>query len=136
LLALPLSITLPLTAGTTLQPVRRPDRATTKKGLIDRIAVHTGDTHVLAEAVVQRFFHEITSELARGNRLEFRNFGVFEPKTTPARIAQNPKTLEKVEVPAKRRAVFKAGRLMKEMVDGHRTSSPAMVSPAPEQGER
>jgi len=92
--------------------------ATTKKDLVDRIAESTGTKRTLVKTVVQEFFDEIISELAKGNRLEFRDFGVFETKTRPARIAQNPKTLEKVEVPAKRRVVFKAGRLMKEGVNG------------------
>jgi len=94
--------------------------ATTKKDLINRIAESAGYTHVHVKAVVQEFFNEIISGLAKGNRLEFRDFGVFETKTSPARTAQNPKTLEKVEVPARRRVVFKAGRLMREGVNGSR----------------
>ena len=100
--------------------------ATTKKDLTDRIAEATSATRVLVQAVIQQFFDEVISELGKGHRLEFRDFGVFETKTTPARIAQNPKTLEKVEVPARRRVVFKAGRLMKEGVNGSRhTKHPA-----------
>ena len=68
--------------------------------------------------MVQQFFDEITSELAKGNRLEFRDFGVFETKISPARMAQNPRTLKKVQVPAKRRVVFRAGRMMKEGLNG------------------
>ena len=41
-------------------------------------------------------------ELGQGNRLEFRDFGVFEIRERAARIAQNPKTMEKVRVPNKR----------------------------------
>ena len=92
--------------------------ATTKKDLIDRIAEATGTKHVLVRAVVQQFFDEVIAELAKGNRIEFRDFGVFETKTTRPRTAQNPKTLAKIEVPAKRRAVFKAGRLMKDKLNG------------------
>jgi len=99
--------------------------ATTKKDLIDRIAEGTGDKRTLVKTVVQDFFDEIVAELAKGNRLEFRGFGVFETRTTRARTAQNPKTLEKVEVPAKRRVVFKAGRLMREGVNGNGLESPA-----------
>jgi len=93
--------------------------ATTKKDLIDRIAETTGTTRTLVKTVVQDFFDEIIAELAKSNRLEFRDFGVFETKTTRARTAQNPKTLEKVEVPAKRKVVFKPGRLMREGANGH-----------------
>ncbi|MBM4025698.1 MAG: integration host factor subunit beta [Planctomycetes bacterium] len=90
----------------------------TKEDLIDRIAESTGTRQKLVKAVVREFFAQITSELAKGNRLELRNFGVFDTKTTPARMAQNPRTLKKVEVPAKRRAVFKPGRLMREGSNG------------------
>ena len=95
-------------------------QTTTKKDLINRIAESAGCTQVHVKTVMQEFFKEIISELAKGNRLEFRDFGVFETKTSPARTAQNPKTLEKVEVPARRRVVFKAGRLMREGVNGSR----------------
>lgn len=54
------------------------------------------------KAVVQQFLDEIIVELAQGNRLEFRDFGVFQPRTRESRTAQNPKTLEKIQVPAKR----------------------------------
>lgn len=92
---------------------------TSKKDLINRIAERTGAKQVSVKAVVQQFFDEIISELGKGNRLEFRDFGVFATKTTPARTAQNPKTMEKVEVPAKRRVTFKPGRLMKEGLNTH-----------------
>ena len=87
---------------------------TTKKDLIERIAQSTGTKHAIVKRVVQRFLDEVTFELAKGNRLEFRDFGVFETKATPARTAQNPRTLKKVQVPAKRRVVFRAGRMMRE----------------------
>jgi integration host factor subunit beta len=92
---------------------------TTRKDLTDRIAESTGTKQAIVTRVVQQFFDEITSELAKGNRLEFRDFGIFETKTTPRRIAQNPKTLEKVRVPAKRRIVFRAGRMMREGLNGN-----------------
>ncbi len=94
-------------------------KTTTKKDLIDRIAERTGTRQSLVKRVVQQFFDEITSELAQRNRLEFRDFGVFETKATPARMAQNPRTLKKVEVPAKRRVTFRPGRLMKEGLNGN-----------------
>jgi nucleoid DNA-binding protein len=86
----------------------------TKKELVDRIAERTQAKRVLVKHIVQAFLDEVTAELCKDNRLEFRDFGVFETKTRTARIAQNPKTLERVEVPAKRTVKFKMGRLMKE----------------------
>ena len=57
---------------------------------------------------------QVIDELGRGNRLEFRDFGVFEIKERAPRVAQNPKTLERVQVPARRTVKFKVGRLMRE----------------------
>ncbi|MFC1761783.1 HU family DNA-binding protein [Planctomycetota bacterium] len=88
-----------------------------KKDLVDRIADRTQSQRVTVKAVVQQLLDEITVELALDNRLEFRDFGVFEPRTRKARIAQNPRTLEKVQVPAKRSVKFKMGRLMRERLD-------------------
>ena len=88
----------------------------TKKELIDRIADRTKAKHVLVKKVVQNFLNEIIEELSRGNRLEFRDFGVLEVRQRAQRIAQNPKTLERVQVPAKRTVRFKAGRLMKQQL--------------------
>ena len=85
----------------------------TKKELIDRIAEKTGNKRVVVKRVVQAFLDDIVNELGRGNRLEFRDFGVFESKHRAARVAQNPKTLERVDVPPKRTVKFKVGRLMK-----------------------
>src|ERR1035437_1505783 len=85
----------------------------TKKELIDRVAVQAKTRRVLVKEIFQRFLLEMINELGEGNRLEFRDFGVFETKTRAPRVAQNPKTLERVNVPSKRTVKFKVGRLMK-----------------------
>jgi len=90
----------------------------TKKELIDRITESTQAKRTLIRATVQDFLGEIISELAKGNRLEFRDFGVFESRERAPRTAQNPKTLERIHVPAKRTVKFKAGRLMKQKLNG------------------
>ncbi|PCI10453.1 integration host factor subunit beta [bacterium] len=89
----------------------------TKKILIDRIAESTGMKRVAVKQVVQEFLDQVIVELGDGNRLEFRDFGVFEVKHRAPRIAQNPKTLERVPVPAKRTVKFKVGRRMREAMD-------------------
>ncbi len=86
----------------------------TKKELIDRIAENTQAKRVVVKRIVQSFLDAVIEELAKNNRLEFRDFGVFETRTRAPRVAQNPKTLERVEVPAKRTVKFKMGRLMKQ----------------------
>lgn len=54
--------------------------ATTKKYLIARIAESTGATHTCAKAVVQALLDEVIHELTQGNRIELRDFGVFETR--------------------------------------------------------
>jgi len=85
----------------------------TKKEMVDRIADITNSKRVVVKEILQALLDEIISELGHGNRLEFRDFGVFESKQRAARVAQNPKTLQRVHVPPKRTVKFKVGRLMK-----------------------
>ena len=92
----------------------------TKKELIDRIAEQTQAKRMVVKPIIQSFLDEIVSELGKNNRLEFRDFGVFETRTRQARKAQNPKTLEPVRVPAKRTVKFKMGRLMKQKLNGQK----------------
>ncbi|MFT5731675.1 MAG: integration host factor subunit beta [Planctomycetota bacterium] len=91
-------------------------RTVTKRELVNRIAEETGQTKVVVRDVLQRFLESVIDELSVGNRLEFRDFGVFEVRERAARVAQNPRTLEKVPVPAKRVVKFKVGRIMRERV--------------------
>ena len=88
----------------------------TKKELAYRIAEKTGQKKVVVKRIIQEFITEITNELSRGNRLEFREFGVFEIKTRAARKARNPRTGVRVDVPSKAVVHFKAGRAMKDKV--------------------
>lgn len=97
----------------------------TKKELIDRIAEATQAKRVVVKRIVQSFLDEVVNELATGNRLEFRDFGVFETRERSARVAQNPKTLERVQVPAKRTIKFKMGRLMRQKLAGPVTADKA-----------
>jgi len=95
----------------------------TKKELIDRIAERSAHKRVVVKRIIQTFLDEIIDELGRGNRLEFRDFGVFESKLRAARTAQNPKTLERVSVPPKRTVKFKVGRLMKHRLSENSETS-------------
>jgi len=88
---------------------------------------------VVVKEIVQRFLDEIIEELAQGHRLEFREFGVFEVKVRAARMAQNPRTLEKVHVPSKRVVKFKVGRAMRERVVDEAPARPRPPQPPPSQ---
>ena len=104
-------------------------KTVTKKDLVDRIAEESGNKRVVVKRIVQRFLDEIIRELGEGNRLEFRDFGVFEIRHRAARIAQNPKTMEKVHVRSKRTVKFKIGRLMKEQL--FNDQQPSQPQPQP-----
>ena len=89
-----------------------------KKEIVLAVASKSGRPSAEASMVCQSFLEQIVEELAKGNRLEFRDFGVFEIRERAPRIAQNPKTLERVPVPAKKTVKFKIGRLMKLALEG------------------
>jgi len=95
-------LTLLLCVATGCRPVQ--------KKLIDRIVKGTDIKRVIIKPIIQNFLDEIISELPKGNRLEFYDFGVFEPRDCAPRTAQNPKTLEQIHVSGKRVVKFKAGR--------------------------
>ena len=101
-------------------------RTVTKKDLIDRIADNEKCKRVQVKRVVQAFLDEIVEELGKGNRLEFRDFGVFESKMRAARQAQNPKTMHPVFVPSKRTVRFKVGRVLKMRLE----DAPAVIDEA------
>ncbi len=109
---------------------------TTKKDLIDRIAVQTGQDRTAVKRAVQSFLNNVILELARGNRLEFRDFGVFEIRQRAPRMAQNPKTLERVPVPAKKTVKFKVGRLMKLAIQGEASWMPRNTRSSDHAGSR
>ena len=90
---------------------------TTKREVTERVARKSGVHRDEVKKVVQVFLDELIEELAKGHRLEFRDFGVFEVRTRAARVAQNPKTLVQVTVPPRRVVRFKSGRLMKDRVE-------------------
>ena len=98
----------------------------TKREIAERIAAKTGHTQVAVKQVIQLLFEEVVAELSQGSRLEFRDFGVFEIVHRKPRTGRNPKTGERVGVPAKRVVTFKMGKQMKERV----------ASPPPELGPR
>jgi integration host factor subunit beta len=85
--------------------------STTKKYLIDSIAqdknIHPRD----ARAIIQAFLDKITECLARGERLEFREFGVFEVIMRKQKIGRNPKNASvSIVIPARLAVKFTPGK--------------------------
>jgi len=88
----------------------------TKREIAESVARKTGQTQVIAKAIIQKFLDEVVEELSQGNKLEFRDFGVFEMVTRKPRVGRNPRTGQRVEVPAKRVVTFAMGRLMRDRI--------------------
>jgi integration host factor subunit beta len=105
-------------------------RTITKKDLCDEIADNTKLGRPTVRLIVQEFLDAIVKALSEGKRLEFREFGVFEIKHRAARRAQNPKTLEPVEVPAKRTIKFKPGLKMRETLEALSNAAAAAAEPS------
>ncbi len=94
------------------------NRTVTKRELCERISKQTGQPQVIAKQIIQLFLDQIISELGEGNRLELRNFGVFDTRYQRARKARNPKTNDVVHVEPKTVVTFKVGKKMDEQAQG------------------
>jgi integration host factor subunit beta len=88
----------------------------TKKDLVQSISDKRGLNPLQVKDIVQAVLDEIIDQLSLSNRIEFRDFAVFDIRVRPARIGHNPRTLEKVPVPARAVVEFKMGKKMKEAV--------------------
>lgn len=88
----------------------------TKKEIVKTISEEIGLTQLKTKEIVQKTFDAIVEALVTEGRIELRNFGVFEVKPRAARKARNPRTGEKVLVPAKYVVTFKPGKEMEEKV--------------------
>lgn len=91
-------------------------RTVSKKDIVKTVAERNGMTSGDAARIVQAFLDQIIDTLSDGHRIEFREFGIFEPKVRKGRIGRNPKTGETVPVPPKAVVAFKPGKVMKERV--------------------
>ncbi len=70
------------------------------------------------EAITDSFFDTIVEQLAKGGRVELRGFGTFTVRSREAREGRNPRTGESVQVSAKHVAHFKAGKDMRDRLNG------------------
>ena len=76
-------------------------------------------THRDVEKIVNTILDEIILAMADGDRVELRGFGAFSVKQRDARVGRNPRTGESVEVAAKHVPFFKAGKLLRDRLNGH-----------------
>jgi len=88
----------------------------TKRELAEAISKKSGSPQIVTKQTIQLFLELCIEELVKGNRLEFRDFGILTTVERGSRIGRNPKTGTTVDVPQKRVVRFKSGRLLKEKV--------------------
>jgi nucleoid DNA-binding protein len=86
----------------------------TKRDLVVRISNETGLVQQQVFDVVQKTLDHIAGALAKGDKVELRNFGVFEIKIRKARVGRNPNAPETdVPIPARAMVKFRAGKEMR-----------------------
>lgn len=88
----------------------------TKKEIVRSISEDLGLTQLETKKIVQKVFDAILETLVEEERVELRNFGIFEVKRRAPRRARNPRTGEKVFVPEKCVVTFKPGQIMQQRV--------------------
>src|SRR5664279_1548437 len=101
----------------------------TKRDLVTRISNESGLVQQQVLDVVQKTLDYIAEALSKGDKVELRNFGVFEVKVRKARIGRNPNAPETdVPIPARATVKFKAGKEMRADVF-KLTSKPTKKAP-------
>jgi DNA-binding protein HU-beta len=88
-----------------------------KAELVSDVAERMSDSKMKAEEAVNAVFEAIAQALKKGQDVRLPNFGVFDVKDTAARVARNPQTKEEVQVPAGKKARFKPGKALKELLN-------------------
>jgi DNA-binding protein HU-beta len=87
-----------------------------KGELVDKVAEKATVTKKQADAVITAAIETIMEAVSNGDKVTLVGFGTFEPRERKAREGRNPKTGEKMTIPATRVPAFSAGKLFKEQV--------------------
>lgn len=90
----------------------------TKSELITKYAKHNDCTKKEAEAAVNFVFDTIIDTLAAGEKVVLTGFGTFEVRERSEKVCLNPRTGEPIQLPSGKAAAFKAGRGLKNAVNG------------------
>ncbi len=85
----------------------------TRKDLAREVANSIGLSQALVREITDGVLDAICNSLVRGERVELRNFGVFTTRAMRERVVQNPKTKEKIRIPAATVVRFKPGKELK-----------------------
>jgi integration host factor subunit beta len=97
----------------------------TKADLIEEVSRVVEMTRKDSEVIVEAIFDSVVRALRSGDKIEIRGFGSFRTRERQARIGRNPKTGERVDVPAKRIPYFKPSKELKDLVNGPTKDAPA-----------
>ena len=89
----------------------------TKAELVEEVSRVSDLTKKHSEVIVETVFRSIIEALHRGEKIELRGFGSFRIRQRDSRMGRNPKTGEKVDVPAKRIPYFKPGKELRELLN-------------------
>jgi DNA-binding protein HU-beta len=89
-----------------------------KSDLIDAVAQATGSSKADAQKSVDAALEAISGALASGDKVSISGFGTFEVRSRAARTGRNPQTGETINVPASKAPAFKAGKALKDQVNG------------------
>jgi len=89
-----------------------------KSDLVAAIAEKTELTKKDAEKAVKAFIEVVTEELKKGEKVQLVGFGAFEVAERPERVGRNPQTKEEIKIPASKAPKFKAGKALKDIVNG------------------
>ena len=89
-----------------------------KSDLIAAVAAKTGETKKSAEASISAVVDVIAETLAKGDKIQLVGFGSFEVRARAARKGRNPQTGKEMKIAAKKAPVFKAGKALKDAVNG------------------
>ena len=87
-----------------------------KGELVDAVAAKADVTKKQADAVITAAIESIMDAVSKGDKVTLVGFGSFEPRERKAREGRNPKTGDKMEIPATTVPAFSAGKLFKEKV--------------------
>ncbi len=88
----------------------------TKQELIEKVQKIGDFSKRQAKEIVEGIFESITNSLAKGEEVAIPGFGTFRVVKRPAREARNPRTGEKIRVPAKVVPKFRPAKVLKEAV--------------------
>ena len=103
----------------------------TKADLIDEVSRLAELTRKDSEVIVETIFESVVRSLRAGDKIEIRGFGSFRTRQRKSRVGRNPKTGERVEVPAKKIPFFKPSKELKDMVNSYVEQHP-QVQPTTE----